>query len=547
VTPPDPAARDVRANEERLRLALEAARMGTWDWDLTSDRQVISTETEALFGFAPGAFTGDLDQLLASIHPEDRPLVREAAEQALDGGELRLEHRVVWPDGTVHWLETRGRVLRDSTGKPLRLLGVVRDVTDSKRMALALQREREFSQRLIESSGDGIMAFDLAYRYTVWNPAMERITGLARQAVLGRSAFEVFPFLREIGQDRFFDQALAGETVVTTDRPYRVPETGRAGFFESQYAPIRDEAGAIIGGLGVIHDITARKQAEAELRSEHAARAAAEAGVRERDQVLATVSHDLKTPLTTIASYAKLLRRQAMRDGALEFERASPGLEAIESAVARMTAWINELLDAAHLQAGRPLDLRREPTDLLALARQVAAEQQQETDRHTIRLLTDEGNLIGDWDPARLSRVLQNLVSNAVKFSPAGGEITLQLERESDAHGSWAVVRVRDQGLGIPDADQAHIFERFHRGTNVVGRIPGTGIGLAGARFIVERHGGTIAVDSREDQGTTFTVRLPLAPLEQAPAAAATEMVEPRAIARPTSGTAETAARMPPE
>jgi PAS domain S-box-containing protein len=509
---PESTGGEVFASEERLRLALEAARMGIWEWDLTNQRQVISPETEALFGFDPGTFTGDLGQLLAAIHRQDRAVVRGAVEQALDGRELKLEYRVVWPDRTVHWLETSGRVLRDAVGEPVRLLAVVRDVTESKRIALALERERQFSERLIESSGDGIMAFDLAYHYTLWNPAMQRITGLDRQAVIGRSAFEVFPFLREIGQDRFFARALAGETVVTTDRPYRVPETGRAGFFESQYAPIRDEAGVIIGGLGIIHDISARKEAEAELRAEHAARAAAEAGIRERDHLLATVSHDLKSPLTTISSYAQLLRRQATRNGALELERALPGLDAIESAVARMIGWINELLDAAQLEAGRPLELRREVTDLVGLAGDVAAERQQDTDRHTIRLLTSAGQLIGHWDAARLSRVLENLVSNAIKFSPAGGEITVELERESDAAGSWAVVRVRDQGLGIPKTEQAHIFERFRRGTNVVGRIPGTGIGLAGVRHIVERHGGTVAVNSVEGQGSTFTVRIPLAP-----------------------------------
>jgi PAS domain S-box-containing protein len=506
---------ELPSSEERLRLALEAARMGTWEWDLLSNRQVISPEAESLLGLAPGTYTGQTEQLWLAVLPEDRAQVRQTVRRAVQMGELDLEHRIAWPDGTVHWLASKGRVRHDANGRPVRLLGVVWDVTERKHADLALRREQEFSRGLIESSTDGIMAFDLEYCYTVWNPAMERITGLSRSAVLGRCAFDVFPFLREIGQDRFLAEALAGGTVTVTDRPYRVPETGRAGFFESQYAPIRDEAGAIIGGLGVIRDITDRKQAEAEraeLQREHAARGEAEAALRERDQVLATVSHDLKTPLSTIRGQAQFLRRRASRSGGLDLERTLKGLELIEAAAEKMTSWIDELLDTARLETGRPLELRCESTDLVALTWQVAAEQQRTTARHRIRVHTQEARLIGLWDPARLARVLDNLVANALKYSPEGGEIDLEVEPATEGNQRWAVVRIRDQGLGIPQADQPHIFERFRRGANVVGRIAGTGIGLAGASQLVQQHGGRLEVSSQEGRGSTFTVRLPLLP-----------------------------------
>jgi signal transduction histidine kinase len=113
--------------------------------------------------------------------------------------------------------------------------------------------------------------------------------------------------------------------------------------------------------------------------------------------------------------------------------------------------------------------------------------------------------LVGRWDGARLERVLLNLLANAVKYSPGGGEISLTVSQEDH----WATVVVRDQGLGIPTADLPHIFERFHRAGNV-GRITGTGIGLAEARQIVEQHGGTITVASQEGSGTTFALQLPL-------------------------------------
>jgi signal transduction histidine kinase len=124
----------------------------------------------------------------------------------------------------------------------------------------------------------------------------------------------------------------------------------------------------------------------------------------------------------------------------------------------------------------------------------------------------DEAALVGSWDPGRLERVVGNLVGNAVKYSPGGGDSDLTLRREERADGQWGTISVRDHGLDIPAADLPHVFERFFRAGNVVGRFDGTGLGLAGVRQVVEQHGGTITVESREGHGTAFTVHLPLAP-----------------------------------
>jgi signal transduction histidine kinase len=117
------------------------------------------------------------------------------------------------------------------------------------------------------------------------------------------------------------------------------------------------------------------------------------------------------------------------------------------------------------------------------------------------------------WDAVRLARVLDNLVGNAIKYSPEGGPIVVTISRETTAAGTrWAVLSVRDQGVGIPPSDLPHVFERFYRGRNITAEIAGTGIGLASARQIVEQHTGTISVESHAGQGSTFTVRLPLEP-----------------------------------
>ncbi len=175
-----------------------------------------------------------------------------------------------------------------------------------------------------------------------------------------------------------------------------------------------------------------------------------------------------------------------------------------------MVALIGDLLDAARLQAGQALTLERRPTDLVALVGGLVAEHQERTDRHTIRFEATVPSLVGAWDAERVERVVGNLLANAVKYSPAGGTIRVSVRREAEGGDPVAVVMVQDEGLGIPAADLARLFEPFHRASNVAEHIPGTGLGLASARHIIAEHGGTINLQSEEDRGTTVTVRLPL-------------------------------------
>jgi PAS domain S-box-containing protein len=233
----------------------------------------------------------------------------------------------------------------------------------------------------------------------------------------------------------------------------------------------------------------------------------AQEALRTRDEFLASASHDLKSPLTAIHGQAELLElRLAPRVPPPEAERLTSGLARIRGVARRMAMIVNELLDVARLRAGRPLQMETRPTDLVALARGMVAEAQDATDRHEIQVETDLPLLVGIWDAFRLERVLTNLLSNAVKYSPNGGPIVVRIAQEE----GWAVLSVQDAGVGIPAGDLPRLFEPYHRARNVVGRVDGAGIGLAGSRQIVAQHGGTITVESQEGRGSTFTVRLPL-------------------------------------
>ena len=234
----------------------------------------------------------------------------------------------------------------------------------------------------------------------------------------------------------------------------------------------------------------------------------AQAALRLRDEILAVITHDLLQPVTTVKASAELL----LEEGADADAATTAWLVGrIDAAATRMTAMVGDLLDLAQAENGRPLELQRHTTNLVALARQQAKFLQRTTTVHDIRVDALVPALVGKWDVQRLERVIGNLLANSVKYSPEGGEIVMRLSEEHDAQGAWAQLAVQDGGLGIPEADLPHIFERFYRGANAVGRIKGTGIGLAGAKQIVEQHGGTIAVESEEGVGTTLTVRLPLA------------------------------------
>jgi PAS domain S-box-containing protein len=235
--------------------------------------------------------------------------------------------------------------------------------------------------------------------------------------------------------------------------------------------------------------------------------------LRTRDEFLASASHDLKNPLASIKATAQLLQRRVERgeagDLAAELEPIREGLRRVDVIATRAAGQVDELTELARMEVGRPLDLERRPADLVGLVAEVRREQQVLHDRHTLLLISGDERLVAEVDAGRLSRVLANLVDNAVKYSPDGGEVILRVQSGDDG---WAIIDVEDHGIGIPAADRDRVFERFQRASNVQGRIGGTGIGLASARHIVESHGGTIEVESREGEGSLFRIRVPLSP-----------------------------------
>ena len=376
----------------------------------------------------------------------------------------------------------------------------------ARRAALAVDNARLYREAqqlaaeqaaILSQMADGVAMVNPTGRITFLNEAARYITGYDPTESL-ESAVTRHQITTVDGQPYPLEQlpltrALAHrETVVDARWKLRRPD-GMEVALQGSAAPVLGENGELLGAVSTFRDITAQVALE-----------------QQKEEFLSAVAHDLKTPLTSLKGLAQILERRVARGGS-DPNQLRSGLARIEQNAGRMTSLINELLDLSRLQAGQGLELNCRPTDLVSLASQRVAELQEASRTRRITFQNQAPELTGLWDADRLERVIANLLSNAVKYSHEDTPIEVMLHRGEKDRAEWAILAVEDHGIGIPAEDLAHVFERFHRGRNVGHETFGTGIGLSGARQIVEQHGGTIEVTSEEGRGSTFTVCLPLA------------------------------------
>lgn len=281
-------------------------------------------------------------------------------------------------------------------------------------------------------------------------------------------------------------QALQGITQTNVRFSMQNHRTGTFVPVQFSASPIRDAQGEITGAVGIAADITELYSLE-----------------RQKDEFLGIASHELKTPLTSLKGLTQLTRRRLERSGAPEAQY----LARMEYAIRRMETLVNDLLDISRIESGK-LALRLEPVEFISLCRQVVDEQIAATDRQIVFDAPVEPIEV-EVDVDRISQVLTNLLSNALKYSPLGSPVTLTLTRRA----STVAFTVRDQGTGIPEAELPYIFDRFYRVPGVEvqsGSGVGLGLGLYITKEIVERHGGCIVVESKRGEGSAFHVDLPL-------------------------------------
>ncbi len=350
--------------------------------------------------------------------------------------------------------------------------------------------ERQRLDALLESSADGIMVLDPDLTVTRLNQALVSLTGWRAEEAVDYPYTAVINWAR-CESEQTLEDAMRDGWPHGQNQPLYVEgelarRSGSVVSVDIMYAPLLGRGGRLLNIIGIVRDITRFREADA-LKA----------------TFISVVSHELKTPVAIIRGYAETLQRpEARRNPRLVDEL----LEEIIEETERLSNLVDDLLDASRLEAGGLSFTEVEAVDLEAIAREVVERYSAQTPDHELVLDFADGFPTVDGDPARLEQVLDNLVSNAIKYSPQGGEVLVK-GRFSPAE---VTIAVQDRGVGIPLDEQRRIFERFYRveGPETRG-VSGTGLGLYLVRAIVEAHGGHIDVESRLREGATFYVTLP--------------------------------------
>jgi signal transduction histidine kinase len=452
-------ARALRESEEQQHLILATAGEGIIGVDGAGLVTFANPAAAALTGHPAGALVGrPLGELLVDAAPDGPSAVMRRA----DGSWFPVE-RVLRP------LRRRGRL----DGAVL----TFSDVTERRRAERALAQEREFLAAVLANLREGVVACGPDGRLRLFNEAAERLHGA------GDPGAGMAPDTMVLAR------ALAGEVVRDAEVTLSGDGADRRVVLANAQA-IADADGIPLGAVATLHDVTERRHAE-----------------RAKDEFFALVSHELRTPLTSIVGYLEVLVEEDAEDDLLTPHQRR-FLATIARNAQRLERLVGDLLFVAQLEAGT-LTLDAGEADLAALAREARDAALPRAVGQGVSLAVQAGTAVPcPGDAGRLGQVLDNLVSNAVKFTPAGGRVTVRTGREGDR--AW--FEVADTGVGIPAGELGRLFERFFRASTATdAEVPGIGLGLAISKAIVDGHGGRIAVTSTEGRGTTFRVELPAA------------------------------------
>jgi PAS domain S-box-containing protein len=472
--------------------------------DVRTSNVYVSPQVEPMLGYPTEQWRTDPDLFAGIIHPDDRKRVlAETAQVRRTGQPLRSEYRCIAADGRVVWVEDETFIVQDANGKPQYVQGFLLDITARK----SAQEAREQLAAIVESSDDAIISADLSGSITSWNAGAERVYGYRSEEILGRSISTLAPQEQSEEPLELLEALKEGRGVAHYEA-VRVRKDGARIDVSLALSPIRDSSGNVIGASAITRDITARKEAERELERLLVLEREQNERLLEldklKDEFVALVSHELRTPLTSIRGYLELVLDGEAGDVTDE-QRQFLGV--VERNADRLLALVGDLLFLAQVEAGK-LALEVGAVDVAALASESveAARPLAEDKDITLTLATGPVPLLAG-DNARISQLVDNLVSNALKFTPERGRVDVR----AHALDGSAVIEVRDTGIGIPSDEQDRLFERFFRSSNATERqIQGTGLGLAISKAIVDAHGGQIGVSSELDAGTTFRVSLPI-------------------------------------
>ena len=503
-----------RERREELRVTLASIGDAVITTDALCRVTFMNKVAELLTGWKHEEASGRaLEEVFHIVNEQTREQAENPAQKVVEKGIIMglANHTVlISKDGVERPIDDSAAPIRD---KDNRLAGVVlifRDISERRRSELALAQ----LGAIVESSEDAIVGKNLDGVITNWNAGAERVFGYSAEEAIGRNITMLIPPDR-LSEETIILQKLRRGEPVEHYETVRMTKDGRQIFISLSVSPIKNKAGEVVGAAKIARDITERKRIEESLRAtavererllerEQAARAQAEEANRMKDEFLATVSHELRSPLHGMLGWVKLLQA-----GKLGQEEATRALDAIERNARSQAQLIEDLLEVSRIVAGKMrLDVR--PVDLAATMEAAIESIRPTAAVKGVRLQTILDPLAGpiSGDAQRLQQVVWNLLSNAVKFTPKGGRVQVLLRRAN----SHVEIVVSDTGQGISPEFLPHVFERFQQASSGSTRKHGgLGLGLAIVRHLVELHGGAVRAESLgEGQGATFVIDLPM-------------------------------------
>jgi PAS domain S-box-containing protein len=501
------------ASEERLRLALDAANEGLWDWNLRTDLAYLSPRYYEMIGYSPGEVTPNLEFFESLIHPEDREYMIGSVTAHIQGAipESVIEYRMYTRTGELRWILGQGKIVEwDDAGIPVRMVGTITDITQRKKIEDNLRK----LSSAVEQSPESIIITDTQAKIEYVNDAFLDTTGYGRGEVIGQKASLLKSGLTPMGTYRALWNALKqglswkGEFV-------NQKKDGSQYIQLANISPLRQPDGRITHYVAVQEDITEKKRLGEELnqhrhhleklvaeRTEQLAEARerAEAANRAKSAFLANMSHEIRTPMNTIIGLTYLLRRDG--PNLQQIER----LEKIENAAQHLLSILNDILDLSKIEAGH-LKLEQRDFSPSVLFDHVRSLIQESAKVKNLSIAVENGDL-PLWlkgDLTRLRQALLNYASNAVKFTERGTIVLRGRTLENQNNRYLVRFEVEDTGPGIEPEHQPRLFQSFEQADVSTSRkYGGTGLGLAITRHLAELMGGQAGVDSVPGRGSLF-------------------------------------------
>lgn len=465
---------ELEESDARLMMAMEATGLGTWEYDPRQNRLHWSDACKKIYGL-PLDEPVDFETFLVHIFPEDRPGVEAAIAAALTNGHYDINFRIIrFDNGSLRWIRAQGKVYRNGAMEPERFIGTVVDFTERK---LADEKSAMLSA-IVASSDDAIISKNFDSMVTSWNDSAERMFGYTAAEMIGESIVKLIPPDRLDEEPQIIARLKKGERVDHFETR-RMAKDGSLLDVSLTISPIKDEQLNLIGVSKIARDITERKQEETR-----------------KNDFIAMVSHELKTPLTSMKAYLQVLLSQSKKENNTFQLNA---LTRAEIQAERMAVMIHDFLTLARLKDGK-IVLNKSVFPLHALVEEVMAEAPFLTSTHQV-VMIDCHDIRLEADREKLGHVLINLLSNAIKYSPKGGRIEIGCQQQD----GQVRIFVKDEGIGISAEDQQHLFERFYRAKDKkASTVSGFGIGLYLVSEILRYHHSQIKVESVPGEGSTF-------------------------------------------